>query len=200
MKNKRAAASPHTPALPAFSSAERPGQPEQQVCGYERLRRRSTARGGLQVYYIHYNVVVVANPTKTQPFSIRLGAQTNMLVLDEVHRSGRSRSVVVEELVEEAAKARLHPGIAFRGRPRRAWVIGSGLDVWEIVEMLRSYDGNHEHLRASHPLLDERHLRTARTYAERFPEEINSALAENRRPLDELRQLYPFLHTAPDSR
>jgi hypothetical protein len=139
--------------------------------------------------------MAAAHPAKTQPFSIRLGAQANLLVSDEARRSGRSRGVVVEELAEEAAKARLHPGIAFRGRPRRAWVIGSGLDVWEIFEMLRSYEGDEELLRASHPLLSDRHLRLARVYAERFPEEIESQLEENRRPLGELRELYPFLHS-----
>ena len=41
------------------------------------------------------------------------------------------------------------------------------------------------------------HLRTARAYAERFPDEIESLLEENRRPLGELRQLYPFRYTAP---
>ncbi len=66
---------------------------------------------------------MAAHPVKTQPFSIRLGAQANLLVSDEVRRSGRSRSVVVEELAEEAAKARLYSGIAFRGRPRPAiWI------------------------------------------------------------------------------
>jgi len=136
---------------------------------------------------------MAAHPAKTQPFSIRLGAQANLLVADEVRRSGHSRSVVVEELAEEAAKARLHPGIAFRGRPRRAWVIGSGLDVWEIIEVLRSYDGDEELLRASHPLLSDRHLRAARAYAERFSAEIEALIEENHRPLEELRELYPFL-------
>lgn len=137
---------------------------------------------------------------KTQPFSIRLGTQANLLVSDEVRRSGRPRSSVVEELAEEAAKTRLHPGIAFRGRPRRAWVIGSGLDVWEIIEVLRSYDGDEELLRSSHPLLSDRSLRVARAYAERFPDEIEPLLQENRRPLQELSELYPFLHSAPRSR
>ena len=82
--------------------------------------------------------------TRTQPFSIRLGKTAELLVAEESRRAGRSRSAVVQELAEEAAKARLFPGIAFRGRPRRAWVIGSGLDVWEIVSMLRSYDGAEE--------------------------------------------------------
>ncbi|HEV3323842.1 MAG TPA: hypothetical protein VG147_16830 [Solirubrobacteraceae bacterium] len=142
---------------------------------------------------------MAASPAKTQPFSIRLGAQANLLVNDEVRRSGRSRSVVVEELAEEAAKMRLHPGIAFRGRPRRAWAIGSGLDVWEIVELLRAYDGDEETLRADHPLVNDRHLHIARAYAERFPAEIEALLEANRRPLDELRELFPFLRVG-DSR
>ncbi len=143
---------------------------------------------------------MVAHPAKTQPFSIRLGAQANLLVTDEVRRSGRSRSIIVEELAEEAAKTRLHAGIAFRGRPRRAWVIGSGLDAWEIIELLHSYSGDEGLLRASHPLLSDRHLRVARAYAERFPDEIELLLEESRRPLEELRELYPFLHSATRSR
>jgi hypothetical protein len=130
---------------------------------------------------------------KTSPFSIRLGPAANLLVAEEARRAGRSRSAVVEELAEEAAKMRLFPGIGYRGRPRRAWVIGTGLDVWELIDLLRSYEGDEERLRESHPLIGDRHLRLARAYAERFPEEIESLLEENRRPLDELRALYPFL-------
>lgn len=92
---------------------------------------------------------------------------------------------------------RLHPGIAFRGRPRRAWVIGSGLDVWEIIEMLHSYRDDEAALLESHPSLNVRHLRTARAYAERFPGEVAPMLAERHRPLSELRELYPFLQAAP---
>lgn len=139
------------------------------------------------------------SPAKTQPFSIRLSPQANTLVAEEIRRSGHSRSVVVEELTEEAAKTRLHPGIAFRGKPRRAWVIGSGLDVWEIAELERSYQGDEDLLRESHPLVTRRHLRSARAYAQQFPDEIEPLLAENRRPLDELQALYPFLQST-DSR
>lgn len=131
--------------------------------------------------------------TKGQPFSIRLGSAAALLVADEVRRSGRSRSAVVEELAEEAAKTRLFPGIAFRDTPRRAWIVGTGLDVWELVEMLRSYEGDTAALRTNHPLVDERHIALAQAYAERFPDEIESALAENSRPLEELHALYPFL-------
>ena len=143
-----------------------------------------------QVHYVYYNVAIAP---KTQPFSIRLGEQANLLVEDEVRRSGRSRSVVVEELAEEAAKTRLHPGVAFRGSPRRAWVIGSGLDVWEIIELLGSYGDDGVALMADHPLVSERHVRTARAYAAQFAGEIDAQLAENRRPASELAELYPFL-------
>jgi hypothetical protein len=154
---------------------------------------------GLRVrrdHYIHYNVEV---PRRTQPFSIRLGETAEVLVSEEVRRSGRPRSAVVEELAEEAAKSRVFPGVAFRGSPRRAWVIGSGLDVWEIVDLLRAYDGNRKKLLDSHPLLTERHLRLAQSYAERFPAEVDRHLTENRRPLEELEQLYPFLQVEQDT-
>jgi uncharacterized protein (DUF433 family) len=102
----------------------------------------------------------------------------------------------VEELAEEAAKARLFPGLAFRGTPRRAWVIGTGLDVWEIIEMLRSYAGDEARLHDAHPLLEARHVRLARAYAERFPEEVAAFAEDAKRPLDELGRLYPFLATS----
>ena len=133
---------------------------------------------------------------KTQPFSIRLGEVADSLDHEETRRSGRSRSAVVEEFAEESAKLRLFPGIAFRGTPRRAWAIGSGLDVWEIIELLRSYAGDRPQLHQSHPLVSDRHLRLARAYAERFPEEIEPFLEESHRPLDELLALYPFLATS----
>ena len=142
-------------------------------------------------YYSHYSVAVA----KSQPFSIRLGEDAELLVSDEVMRSGRSRSAVVEELTEEAAKTRLFPGIAFRGSPRRAWIIGTGLDVWEILELLRSYADDEQRLMAAHLMVDERHLRLARSYGERFPDEVAVFRDETGRSLDSLRRLYPFLQT-----
>ena len=138
----------------------------------------------------------MAGVPKSQPFSIRLSEHADLLVREETRRSGRSRSVVVEELAEEAAKTRLFPGVAFRGTPRRAWVIGTGLDVWEILELLRSYAGDEQQLRAAHSLIGERHVRLARAYGERFPDEVAAFAEDSRRPLDELRRLYPLLQTA----
>lgn len=41
--------------------------------------------------------------------------------------------------------------------------------------------------------LSERQLRVALAYTEGYPDEIEQALAENRRPLEDFRQLYPFV-------
>ena len=133
---------------------------------------------------------------KGQPISVRLSREAELLVDDERRRSGRSRSAVIEELAEEAAKTRRFPGIAFRGPdPRRAWVIGTGLDVWELVELTRSYEDVPALLRDL-PLLSETALRLASAYAERFPEEVEAAILENRVTRDQLSDLYPFIELA----
>jgi uncharacterized protein (DUF433 family) len=131
---------------------------------------------------------------KSQPISVRLSETVELLVREEAERTGRSRGQVVEELADEAARLRLYPGIAFRGpEPRRAYVVGSGLDVWQIVELLEEYGGEHDALLSDHPLLDERTLTLARAYAERFPEEVELHQGRQRRSLEELRALYPFM-------
>ena len=130
---------------------------------------------------------------KGQPVSIRLGEETALLVSEESRLSGRSRSAVVEELAGEAAKMRLFPGIGFRDRPRRAWVIGTGLDVWQLVDLLDAYGGSVKRLCKNHELASERAVHIAKAYADRFPGEIEEFLALQRRTPAELKALYPFI-------
>ena len=133
---------------------------------------------------------------KGPPISVRLSEPVDLLVREEAERSGRSRSQVVEELADEAARLRLFPGLGFRGpEPRRAHVVGSGLDVWQIVELLEEYGSDHEALLADHPLLEERALTLAHAYAHRFPEEIELHRRRQHRPLEELQARYPFIAT-----
>jgi uncharacterized protein (DUF433 family) len=154
---------------------------------------RERSLGG--VHYKHYDVDM-ANETKTQPFSIRLTRSANLLVQEEMRRTGRSRSAVVEELADEAAKMRIFPGIAFKDEPRRAWVIGTGLDVWELVEIVRGLGDDLDAVRDAYPRVTERHIRLAQAYAERFPEEIEARIEANNPPLDELLERYPFIQVA----
>lgn len=130
---------------------------------------------------------------KSAPFSMRLSAGLERMVDREARRTGRSRGAVVEALAEEALRMRLFPGVAFRGADweRRAWVIGTALDVWQIVDAHRDF-GSVERM-VEEGNVSERQIRLALDYRERFPEEIDAAIAENRRSLDQLREEFPFI-------
>jgi uncharacterized protein (DUF433 family) len=129
-------------------------------------------------------------PAKSQPLTVRLAGPTYAYVADEAERSGRARGAVVAALAEEGLRARLLPGIAFRGdNPRRAWVAGTAHDVWQIVQGVQDL-GSPERLIAESEL-EERSVRLALLYYERHPEEIDRLVAGNRRSVSELRQRYP---------
>ncbi len=130
---------------------------------------------------------------KSAPFSMRLSTGLERMVDREARRTGRSRGAVVEALAEEALRMRLFPGVAFRGADweRRAWVMGTALDVWQIVDAHRDF-GSVERM-VGEGNVNERQIRLALDYRERFPEEIDAAIAENRRTLEELREEFPFI-------
>lgn len=134
--------------------------------------------------------------TKGQPFSVRLEEATEQLVEAEARRTRRSKSSVVEGLTEEAARARRFAGIAFRGddASRRAWVIGSGLDVWEIAQMLDDSGSLDALAKDSH--LSAGQIRLAMAYRAAYPAEIDAFIEENRRPLTDVAALFPFIEVA----
>lgn len=126
---------------------------------------------------------------KGEPFSVRFSLPTDHLVEDEARRTRRSKSAIVEALTEEAARARRFAGLGFRGEDaaRRAWAIGSGLDVWEVVQMLEDF-GSIESL-LEQTQLSERQVQLAVAYRDSYPDEIAEAIAENRRTAEQWRDL-----------
>ncbi len=139
---------------------------------------------------------MTSDDVKGQPFSIRLSGSTERLVEAEARRTRRSKSAIVESLTEEAARVRRFPGTGFRGddAARVPWVIGTGLDVWEICEMLDDFGDADRLVRETH--LTAAHVRLAVAYREAHPLEIAEAIELNRRPPDEWRSLYPFIQTS----
>ena len=135
----------------------------------------------------------MARASKSRPFSIRLSQTTNRFVEAEARRTRRSKGAIVEALTEEAARTRRFPGIGFRGEEpyREAWLIGAGLDVWELIELLQDY-GSVDQLLEDHERVTQRSVDLAQAYYASYPEEIDEKIADNRRPLSELRELYPF--------
>lgn len=134
---------------------------------------------------------------KGEPFSVRFSLPTDHLVEDEARRTRRSKSAIVEALTEEAVRTRRFAGIGFRGEDaaRRPWVIGSGLDVWEIIQMLEDF-GSIESL-VKQTQLNERQVRLAVAYRDSYPAEIAETIAENRRTAEQWRELYPFIESSP---
>ncbi|MGH3105493.1 MAG: DUF433 domain-containing protein [Gaiellaceae bacterium] len=112
---------------------------------------------------------------------------------EEARRTGRSKGAVVAEFTEETLRARRFPGIGFRGDPpyREPCVIGSGLDVWELIQMLEDL-GSAERLMEEFDLTDAQ-VRLALAYRDRYPEEIEAAVAQNRLSVEEWRERFPFV-------
>ena len=131
---------------------------------------------------------------KGAPFSVRFSASTDRAIEAEAKRLKRSKSSVVEALAEEAMRMRRFPGIGFQGDDagRRAVVVGTGFDVWELIETLQGY-GSAEAVVRDFPLVEHRHVRIAQAYHEAYPDEIDEAIAENNQPIEVLLDLYPFI-------
>jgi uncharacterized protein (DUF433 family) len=73
------------------------------------------------------------------------------------------------------------PAIARRGARRRAWLVGTRYEVWEVVAVLerRGSPG----AVATETGLAEHQVRLALEYWERYPDEIDAAIAEERAPV-----------------
>lgn len=125
---------------------------------------------------------------------MRLSKDTDQLIAAEARRTRRSKGAVVESLAEEALRTRRFPGIAFRGSDwnRRPWVIGTALDVWEIVAASRSFAPRRM---AAETDLTDAQVRLALAYRQEFPDEIDEAIAENERALEQLQREYPTFDT-----
>ena len=134
---------------------------------------------------------------KGAPFSVRFTGPTDRMVEEEARRTHRSKSAIVESLTEEAIRMRRFAGIGFRGEDagRRPWVVGSGLDIWEIIQMLDDF-GSIEQL-VDETQLTERQARLAIAYRDSYPEELAEAVSQNQRAAAEWHERYPFIEISP---
>lgn len=133
---------------------------------------------------------------KTEPFTVRLHPRIESRIRQIARETKKSKGAVLEELADEAERTRRFPGIAFRGPSwsRRAWVIGTQLDVWEVIQAFKDYGENVESM-LDETTLAPRQLRIALAYYREFAEEIDEAIEANRRSLAELAAEYPFIET-----
>jgi hypothetical protein len=70
--------------------------------------------------------------------------------------------------------------------------------VWEIAQMADDFGSVERLIGGTH--LTEAQVRSALAYRAQFKDEIDEAIEENRRPVEELRSLYPFVRFTETSR
>lgn len=137
----------------------------------------------------------MAEEQKGQPFSVRFSKRTDLYMEEEARRLRRSKSSVVEELAEEASALRRFPDITFHGGgvlERRAHLVGTGLDVWELCMLLDDY-GSVDEVLADFSKVTAHHCRVAEAYRRAYPDEVDAIIAGNRRPVEEMEALYPWV-------
>jgi uncharacterized protein (DUF433 family) len=131
--------------------------------------------------------------TRSVVVSMRLPTESGNRLKRMANRHGWTPSDAGARLVEEGLRRSEFAFIDFRDSAagRQACIQGSSLAVWEILLLMRSYEGDVSAV-AGHLGWPTAKVQAAVHYAEAFPEEVNKALAENdATDFDALKRLLP---------
>lgn len=120
---------------------------------------------------------VKANPTRRHR-SFRFSEGTLRRLDQRAHEIRETRTGLAERYVEEGLRMDDHPGIGFADGPagRRAILLGTGLDAWEVVDTIKQNAGSLD-AAARYLELPLGVVRAAVRYYAAFPEEIDELIA-----------------------
>ena len=135
---------------------------------------------------------------KGRPFTVRLSPEVEGRLEEEARRARQPKTAMLEVLADEALRMRRFPGIGFTGseHDRRAYLSGTGLEVWEVIELYRDYLEDGEDARRSFleaHTVAERQLEAALAYHREYPEEIDWHIRENDRTPQGWHEMYPAI-------
>jgi uncharacterized protein (DUF433 family) len=118
--------------------------------------------------------------TRSIVISMRLPAESGNRLKRMATRHGWTASDASARLVEEGLRRSEFAFIDFRDSAagRQAYIQGSTLAVWEVLQLVRSYEEAVPAV-AKHLRWPEAKVQAAINYAEAFPQEIDAALLEN---------------------
>jgi uncharacterized protein (DUF433 family) len=93
----------------------------------------------------------------------------------------RKDSGMVTRSHSETEKMRRVPGIVFadEGSGRVPRIAGTGLEVFEVIQVYLSLDRKTESLKRAFPWLSQEQLDAALKYYAEYPEEVDAVIAEN---------------------
>lgn len=132
-------------------------------------------------------------PARSMVLSMRLPVESGRRLKRLANRHGWTPSDASARLVEEGLRRSEFAFLDFRDSPigRQAYIQGSTLAIWEVMLLLRSYNGNVTAV-ARHLEWPESKARAARNYSNAFPEEVNQAIAENdSTDFDDVKRMLP---------
>ena len=131
--------------------------------------------------------------TRSVVISMRLPAESGARLKRMANRHGWTPSDASARLVEEGLRRSEFAFVDFRDSAagRQAYIQGSTLAVWEVVQLVRAYKGDIAAV-AKHLQWPEARIQAAVNYAEAFSEEIEQAISENAATdFDALKRMLP---------
>jgi uncharacterized protein (DUF433 family) len=110
--------------------------------------------------------------------TFRLPEATLVRLDSRAHQIRESRTGLAERYLEEGLRMDEHPGIGFADGPvgRRAVLVGTGLDVWEVIGTIKQSRGSVDSA-ARYLDLPAALVRAAVRYYAAFPAEVDDMLS-----------------------
>ncbi len=111
--------------------------------------------------------------SKTVSRSFRLTSSLVETLQERAHERGESANALAERLIDEGLRREEHPLIAFRdgAAGRRAAILGSRLDVWQVIDTLRA-SSNSVAETAAYFEIPEAWVQAAVRYYAAYPDEV----------------------------
>ena len=127
----------------------------------------------------------------SQPLSVRLPDATLARLGNRARRAHLPPRTLAQRYVEEGLRTDEHPLIRFGDGPsgRRARLIGTGKDVWEVIAVVRDNDGDTAEA-AQYLEIPLGLVQAAVTYYGAFTAEIDEQIALNDMEADEAHAAY----------
>ena len=126
--------------------------------------------------------------SKTNPMSLRLGEATIERLGSRAKRVHMPPRTLAQRYVEEGLRMDEHPLVRFVDGPagRRARLVGTGKDVWEVIATVRDND-NDLHEAAEYLRLSLGLVQAAVAYYGAYTSEVDELIADNELMAEEAR-------------